>query len=250
MTPVDRIERLDFAERWFRDGLRAIDPPGCLVAVQADMSHAVAFRKTMQDRGTPVTYNTLVVHAAARALAAHPRLHKLVAGNRLMYPGTVDICLSVAGDAAVTPVLILKDAARKSWSELGAEIRQRAPMARAEDQKRLALLRRWGWIVPLASLRKLLIRCLMGHVWYRRLASGTFQVSIVPNVDYLVPFLFNTAGALSAGKVQDRVVAVDGRAEIRPMLSLTCCVDHKVWNGLDAAAFLEAVKAALEELAA
>jgi pyruvate dehydrogenase E2 component (dihydrolipoamide acetyltransferase) len=248
MTPVDRIEILDFAERWSRDGLRAIDPPGCLVAVQADMTDAVAFRKSMQERGTPVTYNTLVVYAAARALTQNPRLHRLMAGNHRIFPGTVDICLSVAGDAAVTPVVIIKDAANKNWAELASEIRDGAVVARAEDQKRLNLLRRWGWIVPFAALRKFLIRFLLGRVWYRRMASGTFQVSIVSNVDYMVPFLFNTAGVLSAGRVQDRVVAVDGRAQIRPMISLTCCVDHKIWNGMDAATFLDAVKAALEQL--
>jgi pyruvate/2-oxoglutarate dehydrogenase complex dihydrolipoamide acyltransferase (E2) component len=250
MSAADRIETLDYAERWFRDGLRAIDPPGCLVAVEADMSQAVAFRHQMQERGTPVTYNTLVVHAAAAALAQHPKLHKLMAGNHRIYPGTVDICLSVAGDAAVTPVLIIKDAANKSWSQLGAEIRDRAAVVRREDEKRLALLRRWGWVVPFAVLRKALIRYLLSRAWYRRMASGTFQVSVVSSVDVCVPFLFNTAGVLSAGRVQDRVVALDGRAQIRPMLTLTCCVDHKIWNGMDAAEFLGSVKSCLEQVAA
>lgn len=249
MTTADRVEKLDFAERWSRDGLRAIDPPGCLVALEADMSGAMAFRKTMQARGTPVTISTLVVFAAAKALTQHPKLHKLMAGNRRIYPGTVDICLSVAGETAVTPVMIIKDAASKSWAELGEEIRERAAVARVDDAKRLALLRRWGWVVPFAVLRKWLIRYLLAHVWYRRMASGTFQVSVVPVVDLCVPFLFNTAGVLSAGRVQDRVVAVDGRAEIRPMLTLTCCVDHKIWNGMDAAQFLDSVKASIEQLA-
>ena len=250
MNAVDRIETLDYAERWFRDGLRAIDPPGCLVAMDADMSQAVAFRKAMQERGTPVTYNTLVVHAAATALAQHPNLHKLMAGNHRIYPGTVDICLSVAGDTAVTPVMIIKDAASKSFFQLGTEIRERASMVRREDEKRLALLRRWGWIVPFAAARKALIRYLLSRAWYRRMASGTFQVSVVPSVDVCVPFLFNTAGALSAGRVQDRVIPIDGRAQIRPMLTLTCCVDHKIWNGMDAAEFLGSVKAVLEQLTA
>lgn len=250
MSAVDRVETLDFAERWFRDGLRAIDPPGCLVAMDADMTQAVAFRKTMQERGTPVTYNTLVVHAAAAALAQHPKLHRLMAGNHRIFPGTVDICLSVAGDAAVTPVLILKDAANKSLLQLGTEIRERAAIVRREDEKRLAVLRRWGWIVPFAVIRKALIRYLLSRTWYRRMASGTFQVSVVSSVDVCVPFLFNTAGVLSAGRVQDRVVPVDGHAEIRPMLTLTCCVDHKIWNGMDAAEFLGSVKTVLEQLAA
>jgi pyruvate dehydrogenase E2 component (dihydrolipoamide acetyltransferase) len=247
MSLPDRTESLDFAERWFRDGLRAIDPPGALVAVEADMSNAAVFRTRMKRSGTPVTYNTMIVQAAARALNEHPDLHRILAGNRRVFPGTIDICVSIAGDAAVTPVVIVKDAASKSLLELGDEIRNGTPHARQENEKMLAVLRRWGWLVPLAILRRSITRLLLARPWYRRLASGTFQVSVVPTVDFFVPFLFNTAGALGAGRVRDRVVAIEGRVEIRPILILTCCIDHKIWNGMDAAKFLNAVKSCLEQ---
>jgi pyruvate/2-oxoglutarate dehydrogenase complex dihydrolipoamide acyltransferase (E2) component len=42
------------------------------------------------------------------------------------------------------------------------------------------------------------------------------------------------------------VVAVDGRSEVRPILPLACCFDHRVWNGMDAANFLNALKDKLE----
>jgi pyruvate dehydrogenase E2 component (dihydrolipoamide acetyltransferase) len=100
--------------------------------------------------------------------------------------------------------------------------------------------------VPSGFMRRALMRYLMNQLWYRRLASGTFQITVVPTVDLFVPFLFNTAAALGAGRIRDRVVAVNGHTEIRPILPLACCFDHKVWNGMDTAKFLNAVKEELE----
>jgi pyruvate dehydrogenase E2 component (dihydrolipoamide acetyltransferase) len=68
----------------------------------------------------------------------------------------------------------------------------------------------------------------------------------VPQVDVFAPLLFNTAAALGIGRVRERVVAVDGTPAVRPMVSLTCCLDHAVWNGMDAARFLTALRRELE----
>jgi pyruvate dehydrogenase E2 component (dihydrolipoamide acetyltransferase) len=214
--------------------------------VEVDMSQAVAWRHSQKDNGTSYTFTHIVVVAVASVLVEHPELHKLIAGNKRLLPDTVDICLSIAGGHAVTPVLILKDAGRKSLGEIANEVQSRAAEVRAEDEGRLRILRRWGWIVPSALLRRALIRSLLNQLWYRRLASGTFQVTVISTVDLFVPFLFNTAGALGVGRIRDRVVAVDGRSEVRPILPLACCFDHRVWNGMDAANFLNALKDKLE----
>jgi pyruvate/2-oxoglutarate dehydrogenase complex dihydrolipoamide acyltransferase (E2) component len=64
----------------------------------------------------------------------------------------------------------------------------------------------------------------------------------------VVPFLFNTAAALSAGLARDRVIAVNGQIQIRPILTIACCINHKVWNGMDGIKFLGALKKELESL--
>jgi pyruvate dehydrogenase E2 component (dihydrolipoamide acetyltransferase) len=200
----------------------------------------------MQEIGTPITYTHLIVHATASALTQHPELHRLVAGNKRSFPDSVDICLSVAGEAVVTPVLMIKHAENKSLGEIAAQVRECAVEAQRQDRRQTEILKRWGWIAPLGIVRRALVRFLLGRLWYRRRASGTFQVTVISSVDLCVPFLFNTAAALSAGRVQDRVVPIEGRIEIRPMLVLVCCIDHKVWNGMDAAKFLTSVKSNLE----
>ena len=246
MSPLSTIEKLDAAERWFRDGLSVVNQPGGVLTLEVDMSQAVAWRQSQKDKGISYTFTHIVVVAVASVLVEHPELHKLIAGNKRLLPDTVDICLSIAGDHAVTPVLILKDAGRKSLSEIANEVQSRAAEVRAEDEGRLRILRKWGWIVPSALLRRALIRSLLNQLWYRRLASGTFQVTVISTVDLFVPFLFNTAGALGVGRIRDRVVAVDGRSEVRPILPLACCFDHRVWNGMDGANFLKALKDKLE----
>jgi len=245
--PTERIEKLDYTERWARDGLRAVDPPGGFLTLEVDMTQANALRTKRKDAGTPVTYTHLLILAAASALTKRPELHKLIAGNNRLLPGRVDICLSIAGENTVTPVLIVKDAGRKSLEAITAEVQHGVAQARLEEEKRLGMLKKWGWIVPCALLRRALIRFLLNRLWYRRMVSGTFQVSVVPTVDLFVPFLFNTAAALGGGRVRDRVVAVNGQAEIRPIMELACCFDHKVWNGMDGANFLNAVKEELEQ---
>ena len=90
------------------------------------------------------------------------------------------------------------------------------------------------------------MRFLLRRIWYRRKVSGTFQVTCVPQVDLAVPLLFNTSGALGVGRVRDRVIADGGIAVVRPVVTLTCCVDHAVWNGMAAARFLSGVSDVLE----
>jgi hypothetical protein len=66
------------------------------------------------------------------------------------------------------------------------------------------------------------IRFLLSRTSYRRAVSGTVQLTILGTVDQIAPFLFNTAAAIGMGEVRDRVIAVDGRPEVRPTTVLTC----------------------------
>jgi len=48
--------------------------------------------------------------------------------------------------------------------------------------------------------------------------------------------------------VVDRVVAVDGMIAIRPIMFLCFSFDHRAFDGLQAARFLQGVRKKLEEL--
>jgi pyruvate dehydrogenase E2 component (dihydrolipoamide acetyltransferase) len=53
------------------------------------------------------------------------------------------------------------------------------------------------------------------------------------------------AAVLAVGSIADRVVPVDGRPGIRPMMTVTLSSDHRVVDGARAADFLEAVAEAI-----
>jgi hypothetical protein len=78
---------------------------------------------------------------------------------------------------------------------------------------------------------------------------GTFQVTCLPEVDCLVSLLIRGAAILGVGKVQDRVVPIDGLPAVRRQATLACTLDHRIWDGRRAARFLNAVKNELENCA-
>jgi pyruvate dehydrogenase E2 component (dihydrolipoamide acetyltransferase) len=54
------------------------------------------------------------------------------------------------------------------------------------------------------------------------------------------------AAILAVARIADRVVPVDGKPGIRPMMTLTLSADHRVVDGARAAIFLQELAEALE----
>lgn len=238
-------ERLDFAERWLRDGLTVLRPALSVYQVSVDMTRALARLEELRRQGVQASATHLVVSAAARALASIPNLHQIIAGNRRHRPDRVDIGLSVTGDTFVAPVLIIEGADRKSITEIAEETSRRTPEARAADQQMQRLLRTWGRLVPFGFARRAVLRLLFSSPTFRRKGVGSFQVSMVPG-EWAFASTFSTAGVLVGGQVHSRVVAVEGQPAVRQTMILTLSGDHGVWDGRAAARFLAAVKTEME----
>jgi hypothetical protein len=66
-------------------------------------------------------------------------------------------------------------------------------------------------------------------------------VTCVPTVDATVPLQFYSGSILSFGRPRDAVVPVDGHPAVRPILTLTVCVDHVAMDGMRAAALLNEI---------
>lgn len=243
----DKIERLDWAERWLGDGFRVIEVPGGFATIDIDMTRGMSLLERMRARGLKATPNHLFVRACALALARHPDLHQLVAGTRRLYPERVDIGLSVAGTTSFAPVMVIENAANKKVLEIAEEVIRRVPEVRAKEEKDLASMRRWGWLIPWGRLRRWLLRWLMGKVWFRRNLAGTFQLSVSHMMDLTVPFLFNSAACIGMGRVRDAVVPVGGQPAVRKIVTMSCCIDHKIWDGLRAWRFMYELRKVLEE---
>jgi len=242
---VDRNESLDFAERWLRDGLHVLRPSLSVYQITVEMTNANARLNALKREGVHASTTHLLVHAAAKALAANPPLHQIVAGVRRQRPGRVDIGLSVTGETFVAPVMVIEGADQKTLNELAEETARRAPEVQAADKRMLRLLRRVGWLVPAAFLRRAVLRLLFRSATFRRKGVGSFQVSTT-TADWALSATFSTAGVLVGGQVRSRVVAVDGEAVVRPVMLLTLSGDHGVWDGRAASRFLASVRQTLE----
>ncbi len=238
--------RLDWAERWVRDGLELSTPPAFFESVQVDMTEARALIERASADGTRLTYAAILVRAAALALEANPDLHVMVCGSRMYSPERVDVAVSVAAEGSLTPVMVIENANAKTLPELAGELAGRVEEARAADAKLMSGLRQWGWLLPFGVLRKAVLRVLHRSLEFRRKGAGTFQVSILPAVDQFVTPVFGGSAVLTAGRVAERVVAVGGIAVVRPTVYLACSADHRVWNGSAAERFLRAVQKVLE----
>jgi pyruvate dehydrogenase E2 component (dihydrolipoamide acetyltransferase) len=158
-----------------------------------------------------VTRTDLVVRLAAVTLVRHPAVN---AGRE-----EADIALAVAAeDGQVAPVIHGADRL-----ELPALAARRAEL---EEGAR------------------------SGDLRSRDLTGATFTiVDLGPHgVDAFLPILAGgQAGALGVGRVADRVVPVEGRPQVRPVVTLTLACDGRVVDGIRAARFLQDLAGALEE---
>lgn len=240
------FRKLDWSERWVRSGLELSTPPAFFESLQVDMTQARALIDDARQRGTRLTYAAFFVRAAALALAAHPDLHVVVCGAKIYSPARIDIAVSVAAAGSLAPVMVLESANTKSLAQLSTELSERLEHVRASDAALMRALRRWGWLLPFAFLRKAALSAAQRSLEFRRRGAGTFQVSIVPDVDQFMTPVFGGTAVLTAGRVAERVVAMQGVPVVRPTAYLACSADHRIWNGAAAARFLKAVQQIVE----
>ena len=158
-----------------------------------------------------VTQTDLLVRLAAVTLARHPAVNNS--------QEEVNVALTVAAEEGhLAPVIH-----RADELDLAALAARRAEL---EDWARTGDLRD------------------------RDLTGATFTVLDLGahGVDALLPIVApGLAAALGVGRLADRVVPVDGRPQVRPVVALTLACDHRAVDGIRAARFLNDLAEALEE---
>lgn len=237
--------------------------PQMLGDLLVDAGPALAFIEESRRRsGAHVTVLHVVGRSVAHALARHPELNVSRRGDRLVPRENVDVAFIVAFDdgeahAGVTIFGVDRMSAvrlARELSERAAVLRDRPPadvrrFARATDR-----MPRW---VLRAGLR--------AAVWLtvdrgvdlgiEGLHAGGFGGALVTSVgglgiDHAYPMLtpFSRVPiALMVGRIEDRVVAVDGAPAVRPMLTIGAALDHRVLDGSHAAKLASAMRAYLAD---
>jgi pyruvate dehydrogenase E2 component (dihydrolipoamide acetyltransferase) len=171
-----------------------------------------------QSHKVKLTHTDLIVAAVAAALKKHPRMNASWDGGGIRMNPDVNVALAMAVENAVVTAVI-QNADKASSGELAVRRRELADRAAANKLQPADI---GGATFTISNLGMF--------------AVDAFTAIIVPP----------QAGILAVGAIADRVVAVDGKPAVRPMLTLTLSSDHRVVDGARAAAFLNDVVAALQ----
>jgi pyruvate dehydrogenase E2 component (dihydrolipoamide acetyltransferase) len=201
--------------------------PHFFVTREVDAGSLIAAREKLASTSVPSgdanvavkpTHTDLLVSLVARVLARHPRLNASWTAEGIRLHGEVNIAVAMAvGDGVVAPVI------------------HKASIASLEE---------------IAAKRRLLTeRARTGKLQPADLAGATFTISNLGmyGVDAFTAIIVPPQAAiLAVARIADRVVPVDGRPAIRPMLTLTLSSDHRVADGARAAEFLKDLAAAIQ----
>jgi pyruvate dehydrogenase E2 component (dihydrolipoamide acetyltransferase) len=192
------------------------------LGVTVDMERAQAVRAKLVELhadGAKPTLSDLLTKVCAAALMRHRAVNALYKGDEIeLYP-TANVGIAVAvPNGLVVPVI--RSSERLSVAEIAN--------ARAE----------------------LVERARSGKLQQGDLDGGTFTISNLGmyGIERFIAVLNPPQAAiLAVGSVEDRVVAVDGQAVVRPRMEITLTCDHRAVDGATGAEFLTTVKQFLEE---
>ncbi len=181
---------------------------------EARRSRAVEIEKS---HGVKLTHSDLLVALVARMLGKHPKMNAGWVEGAIRLNASVNISLAMAvAEGVVAPVIPHAD--RSDLGTIAVQRRELAERARTNKLRPADLV---GGTFTVSNL-------------------GMFEVDAFTAI--ITP---PQAGILAVGRIGDRVVAVDGRATVRPMMTLTLSSDHRVIDGARAAEFMRDVADAI-----
>ena len=172
-----------------------------------------------RDHRIKLTHTDLLIALVARIVAKHPKMNASWTGHAIQYHADVNISVAAAVKDGVVGVVI--------------------PNANSAPVGAIA-----------ARRHDLSERARAGRLHPPDVTGGTFTISNLGmfEVDAFSAIITPPqAAVLAVGAITDRVVPVDGKPGIRPMMTLTLSSDHRVVDGAQAALFLKDLAAALRE---
>jgi pyruvate/2-oxoglutarate dehydrogenase complex dihydrolipoamide acyltransferase (E2) component len=265
MTRFEQMEHVSSFRRMAAAMWKSPSDPSIYGQMDVDVTAALAF---LASRPTKVTVTHLVARAVALALRDQPELNgKVRFWGRLEQRATIDVFVTVAteGNRDLSGVRIDR-ADEKSLADLAREVSDRAGKIRRGDdasyrQSKRALKQLPWWLArPATWLSDVLVNELHVDLSAQGMPSDPFGSAIVTSVGMFgidsafAPFvpLARCPMLILVPEIRPRPWAVDGRAEVRPVLRLCATFDHRLIDGAAAGRFaarLTALFAAPELLA-
>ncbi|HKC71925.1 MAG TPA: dihydrolipoamide acetyltransferase family protein [Terriglobales bacterium] len=185
-----------------------------LVGVRARLAPAVE-----KETGAKLSHTDLLVALVSRVLTKHPRLNGTWTGSSVQANREVNMGVAVAVKDGVVSVVI-PTADKALLSEISAHLREKAERAR------------------------------VGKLHPADISGATFTISNLGmyGVDSFHAIITPPQAAiLAVGRIADRLVVVNSKPEVRPMMTLTLSCDHRVVDGAQAALFLKELAEAIHD---
>ena len=194
--------------------------PHFYLTMSIDMDNAVETRIKLNELSpVKISFNDLVLKAAAVALKQHPKINSSWLGDKIRINHHVNIGVAVAVDEGLlVPVVRFADA--KSLSQIAAEVKQFAQ--KAKDKK----LQPADW------------------------EGSTFTISNLGmfGIDEFTAIINSPdACILAIGGIAQVPVVKKGQVVPGNVMKVTLSCDHRVVDGASGAAFLQTLKSLLEE---
>ena len=191
---------------------------------EIDMSSVMALRAKYKDNfkekyGVNLGFMGFFVKAAVAALKAFPQVNAEIDGTDILLKDFIHMGIAVSTEKGLL-VPVIRHADQLSIAEIELAIRNYALKARE------------------------------GKISLDDLADGTFTISNGGVFGSLMstPILNPPqSGILGLHKIEDRVVVIDGKMEIRPMMYVALSYDHRMVDGRESVSFLVKIKEGLED---
>ena len=197
--------------------------PHAWAMVEADVTNLVSLREALrsefhQKEGLDITVLPFVIKAVAESLKENPLVNSTWRGDKIVLKKQINIGMAVgAPDGLVVPVIHRADSL--SIAELNRFVRDLADRA---HQGKLTLDDVQGGTFTLNNTG----------------ALGTILSQPIIN--------YPQAGILTTEVIQKRPMVINDAIAIRSMMNVCLSFDHRILDGLEAGAFLQAVKGKLE----
>ncbi len=197
--------------------------PHFYITMDVDMEAAMELRQQLNTvllEEEKISVNDLLIKGAAIALGQFPRLNASLAGDEIHLHRYVNIGIAVALDRGLITTVV-KDCARKPLAQIAREARE------------------------------MIVRAREGRVRADDLVGGTFTITNLGMYgveDFAAIINPPQAAILAVGAVRRVPVVGEGGdlvAGTRAKMSISA--DHRVTDGAEAASFLKALKAVLEQ---
>ncbi len=194
--------------------------PEIYLTMEINMDKAVASRAQINEVSpNKISFNDLVIKAAALALKQHPDINSSWQGDTIRVNHHIDIGVAVAVDQGLL-VPVVRFADTKSLSQIAGEVKDLAGRAKS---KKLAPAEWEGNTFTISNLGMFGIE--------------EFTAIINPPASCI----------LAVGAINQVPVVQNGQITIGNIMKVTLTCDHRVADGAVGAAFLQTLKSFLEE---